>query len=174
MDRLSAQAVNILVGNEVNDAVIEFHFPASEILFAQPAMIAIGGADFSASLNGEIIPLLQPVITGKNSVLQFRQWKKSARAYLAIGEKIKIKKWLNSYSTNMKAGIGGYHGRALRKDDVIAFENEIDHSSFLGGKDFMALPWKADIELKPSDTFGVIAGSEWDWLEERSQQVFLN
>jgi len=31
MDRLSAQIANILVGNSLNEAVIELHFPASEL-----------------------------------------------------------------------------------------------------------------------------------------------
>src|SRR5215470_4449149 len=75
MDRFAAQIVNMLVGNSMDEAVIEIHFPASIFLFEQETMIAIGGADFSATVNGEDIPLWQPVIVSKNSVLQFQKWK---------------------------------------------------------------------------------------------------
>src|SRR5215208_3498671 len=66
MDKLASRVINMLVGNNSNEAVIEIHFPGSIFLFEQAAMIAIGGADFSASINGEIIPLWQPVIAEKN------------------------------------------------------------------------------------------------------------
>ena len=56
MDKFSAQMANMLAGNEINQAVIELHFPASVFIFQQPALIALGGADFSPSINGEKIP----------------------------------------------------------------------------------------------------------------------
>src|SRR2546423_2947292 len=102
MDRFAAETVNFIVGNNKNDAIIEMHFPASSFLFEEQVMIAIGGGDFSATVNGEIIPLWQPVIISKNCLLQFQKWKDGARCYLAIREKMNIPKWLNSYSTNLK------------------------------------------------------------------------
>ncbi|MEI9911378.1 MAG: hypothetical protein WDO71_17985 [Bacteroidota bacterium] len=57
MDKLSAQFANILVGNDLDEAVIELHFPASAFFFEQPSLIAISGANFSATVNGEEIPV---------------------------------------------------------------------------------------------------------------------
>ncbi len=51
MDKWSAQVANILVGNDRKEAVIELHFPAAELFFEKPALIAITGADFSAHIN---------------------------------------------------------------------------------------------------------------------------
>ncbi len=73
MDKFSAQMVNMLAGNEINQAVIELHFPASVFIFQQPALIALGGADFSPSINGEKIPSGHPVLVNKNSILQFHK-----------------------------------------------------------------------------------------------------
>ena len=109
MDRFAAQAVNMLVGNNPAEPVIELHFPSSIFLFEQEVMIAIGGADFSPSIDGEEIPLWQPVIISKNSLLQFQKWRQGARCYLAVKEKLDVEKWFNSYSTNVKATAGGFH-----------------------------------------------------------------
>src|SRR5213075_1309485 len=94
MDAFAVQVVNMLVGNSIHEAVIELHFPTSTFLFEQEAMIAIGGADFFASINREPIPLWQPVIATKNSILQFQKWKQGARCYLAVKEKLDIPTWL--------------------------------------------------------------------------------
>ena len=127
MDGFAASVVNILVGNSINEAVIEMHFPAAAFLIEQPTIIAIGGADFLPTINGEAIPLWHPILINKNSVLQFEQLKSGARCYLAIKEELQISKWLGSYSTNLKANAGGYNGRALRKDDVIGFKRNYDY-----------------------------------------------
>ena len=51
MDKYAMQVTNILVGNQPGEAIIEMHFPASVFMFTQPALIALGGADFSASFS---------------------------------------------------------------------------------------------------------------------------
>ncbi len=52
MDRCAARLINILLGNDENDAVLEMHFPAAQIVFEADAIIALGGADFDAGLVG--------------------------------------------------------------------------------------------------------------------------
>ena len=172
MDRFAAQVVNMLVGSEVSEPVIELHFPSSIFLFEQESMIAVGGADFSATINGEDIPVWQPVIIAKNSILQFEKWKKGARCYLAIREKIKIGKWLGSYSTNVKAASGGFNGRALQKNDEVSFKERNDYKCFLKDKDFVILPWKADILWKesPVDRIAIVPGNEWELLTKESRK----
>ena len=71
MDKYAMQVANILVGNEPREAIIEMHFPASVFMFTQPALIALAGADLSASINGEPVPGLHTIIVGRNDVLQF-------------------------------------------------------------------------------------------------------
>jgi antagonist of KipI len=174
MDKFAAALVNILVGNDVNEAVIEMHFPASTFLFEEEAMIAIGGGDFSATVNGEEVSLWHPIIISRNSILQFQKWKQGARCYLSVREKMDIPKWLNSYSTNIKAGCGGYFGRALQKDDVIQFSEENNYRDFLQSKNHISFPWSADVNWSPAiDKIAVTAGNEWDWLSRESQHDLL-
>jgi antagonist of KipI len=175
IDRFAAQAANMLVGNDVHEPVIETHFPSSIFLFEQETMISITGADFSATINGDDIPVWQPVIVSKNSILQFQKWKQGARCYLAVREKIDLEKWFNSYSTNAKANCGGFNGRPLQKDDTICFREKKEYKCFLKDDDFKILHWKADVSWseKQIERLAVIRGNEWDWLTDESKKKFL-
>lgn len=172
MDKFAAQVANLLVGNNANGAVVELHFPASIILFQQPALIALSGADFSASINGEKIPTLHPIIVNKGTVLQFHKIVKGARCYLAIQGGFVIDKWLNSYSTNIKAGVGGYIGRSLQKDDELFFNRNEHHAILLGKKEWIVLPWKADDqwENKKCNEILLLPGNELNRMTDKSKE----
>jgi len=96
-----------------------------------------------------------------------------ARCYLSILNDLELSKWLNSYSTNLKAGAGGVSGRNLLKNDVILFQNGLNISSLLKQKDFVVLPWKANDVVDTRNEIEFIIGSEWHWLMKNSQELFL-
>src|SRR5688572_12805953 len=73
MDRYAAQVANSLVGNEWDEAVVECHFPAAQILFEKDVLISITGADFNPYLNNEALPLWKPIMIRKNTVLHFQK-----------------------------------------------------------------------------------------------------
>lgn len=175
MDKLAAQTANALVGNDSNEAVIEVHFPAAEFIFEQAALISICGADFKASINGEEVPCLQPVLLSKYSILQFYHLRAGARAYIAVQGGLDLPKWFNSYSTHLKAVAGGYNGKTLQKDDVISFKPATIISALLGKKEFHLFPWKAAINWgDASRQILVLPGNEWDLLTGKSKERFLS
>jgi len=176
MDRFASRAANILVGNNGHEALIELHFPSAILLFEQQALITLTGADFSATINGDPVPLWQPLLLAKNSILQFQRLKQGARCYLAIREKLNIPIWLNSYSTNLKAAAGGFCGRALQKNDVIPFQERHEYKNIFNQSDFVVLPWKANSwwNDQATEKVRVVAGKEWSWLSEKSKHRFLN
>jgi antagonist of KipI len=163
MDKLSAKISNIVVGNELNEAVIELHFPSSAFFFEQPLLIAVSGADFCATVNGEEIPGFRPVIISKYSILQFHRVKNGARAYLSVHGGFDIPDWLNSSSTHLKAVTGGYKGRALQKDDEIGLRTTVD------------LSWKTDEDWGDHNTeeILVLPGNEWNSLDDSSKEKFF-
>jgi antagonist of KipI len=174
MDRLSAQIANALVGNPVDEAVIELHFPAAEIFFEHPALITITGADFMASVNGDEIPCLQPIAVSKYSILQFYRLRAGARAYLAVQGGFDIPKWFNSYSTNIKAMAGGYKGKTLQKDDEIRIRDHAELSVLLGKKEYHIFPWKASMNWNDEEEkILVVTGNEWNRLTSKSKERFL-
>jgi antagonist of KipI len=177
MDRYAAQVANLLVGNCGNEPVIEVHFPGPQILFEQNTLIAVTGADFSATVNDETIPRWQPVVVRKNTVLQFSSLVEGARCYISVHGGYCCDKWLNSYSTNLKAGVGGWHGQALKKGDELSFkENTIYFAGLLKEEsNFEVLPWRVNTEkvYRWPHEIGIIPGHEWDRLSSQSQENFI-
>jgi antagonist of KipI len=177
MDRWSVRAANILVANNRQEAVMEMHFPASDFFFEKPVLLAICGADFSPYINGEEVPCNQPILVNRYSILQFRGIKKGARAYLALHGGFDVPRWLQSYSTHLKAGAGGYKGKALQKEDEIIIPSlPQQYIDILGKKEFIILPWKADIvrEEENKNDILVLPGNEWDRLDDHSKEVLLH
>jgi antagonist of KipI len=172
MDKLAAQIGNILVGNSLNGAVIELHFPSSEFFFEQTALIAITGADFMACINGDQVPSYQPIIVSKFSILQFYHRKSGARAYLSVHGGFDIPSWFNSHSTNLKAMAGGYKGRILQKDDEIGIQSCEILDSILAKREYRVLPWKADTGWEDNHVTEllVIPGNEWQQLTAPSKE----
>ncbi|MBL7749620.1 MAG: biotin-dependent carboxyltransferase family protein [Chitinophagaceae bacterium] len=175
MDRYAMQVANALVGNELNEAVIELHFPASVFMFSQPALIALSGADFSASINGEPVPNLHCIAVNKNDALQFHRPLHGARAYLAVRGGLEAIDWLQSKSTNLKAGVGGYKGRSLEKGDEIRIKRKEETLPFLKEEEFKVLPWSADIKFcENTKELLVLPGSEWDRLTGEAKDLFIS
>ncbi len=174
MDRFAATVANILAGNEVTEAVIEIHYPGPQILFEQDALISITGADFTAGLNDEPLPSWQPILIRKNTVLQFPIYRKGARAYLAVQGGFKLDKWLNSYSTNLKAGIGGWKGRRLETGDELFFRQseKCVSSLFKSENNFQLLRWRTDVSnvYEQPHKISYIKGFEWDMLTQESRK----
>lgn len=173
MDRYAAQLSNILVGNDPGEVVIEMHYPGPQILFDQNALLSITGADFTPVINDQPVSLWQPILVRKNTLLQFTQWKQGARCYLAIHGGLTIKKWLDSYSTNMKAGMGGWMGRRLEKGDEINFgQSSIYYAGLLKKeRDLQPLGWKAayaKVYDQPNEIL-FMPGPEWDQLHNISK-----
>jgi len=170
MDKIAARLINALLGSEDNTAVLETHFPAPEITFEDAAVFALGGADFSAKLNNESVENWRVYFAEKGSILKFDDKIFGNRAYLSIKGGFKIEKWLDSASTNLKAKIGGYHGRNLQKDDRILLNQIANRKSQIAN-------YKISNSLIPFyskfPTVRVVAGAEFDALTAKSQEDFL-
>jgi antagonist of KipI len=171
MDPYSLQVANMLVGNDPFEAVIEMHFPASAFLFARAALIALAGADFSPAINGEPIPLLHPVIVQRNDLLHFQRPLAGARAYLAVAGGFEIEAWMGSKSTHLKAGVGGYKGRALWKEDEIRLKQR-EFADPQDRKTFHVLPWQAEA-IHFSNRVAVLRGKEWKSLRRSGKEIFM-
>src|SRR5437764_813442 len=82
MDRSAAMLGNALLGKDLDSAVIEMHFPASQIFFEDTHLICITGANFSPSVDGKKIPIAEPLIINRDSTLKFERLESGARCYL--------------------------------------------------------------------------------------------
>ncbi len=175
MDIVAAKVANFLVGNTANEAVIELHFPASTFQFTTNAIIALSGANFSATINNKPVAINTPIIVAANSVLKFTKLITGARCYLAIGGGLILDKWLGSYSTNLKANAGGYCGSILQTGNVLNLNTNQQLAAHLQGEVFIAMQWQADVfELyKNAKDIQIIAGNEYYLLSEASADVLI-
>ncbi len=174
MDKLAAQTANILAGNAASEAVIELHFPASSFIFERPALIALSGADFMASVNGEEVPQLHPILLDKYSILQFHGVRAGSRAYLAVYGGFDIPDWLGSRSTHLKVGKGGLAGRALKADDEIGILQKTTLPLLAREEEYHVLPWKAGINWGDPHLkeVAMLPGNEWNRLSDDAKKKF--
>ncbi|HWB28056.1 MAG TPA: biotin-dependent carboxyltransferase family protein [Chitinophagaceae bacterium] len=175
-DNVSHTVANVLAGNNTTEAVIELHYPACAIQFEEDALVALSGANFSPVINGEPVPLNTPIIVNSSSILEFTKPGGHLACYLSINGGFKLDPWLGSYSTNTRAGAGGYKGRKLKAGDVLFFKKNQDFSPILKGNAFLPLGWKAAVPVMfpKRQSIRVSAGNEYDLLCGASKDILVH
>jgi biotin-dependent carboxylase-like uncharacterized protein len=121
MDTFSHRLANLLVGNAHDAATLEITLIGPELEFGADALIAICGADFDVSADGQPVGLgvTTPIRAGTR--IQFRRRRAGARAYLAIAGGLQTAPVLGSRATHVVSGMGGFNGRPLAAGDRIPF-----------------------------------------------------
>jgi urea carboxylase len=151
MDTLAFRLANRLVGNRDDAAGLEMTLTGPTLRFACEAVIALTGADFSARLNGDLVPRWQAVRVKADSLLEVGSAQDSgARAYLAVAGGIDTPLYLGSRSTFILGKFGG-QGRVLRAGDVLHL-----HETALG--ESRSLPQRATPKYSREWEIGVLYG----------------
>jgi antagonist of KipI len=164
MDCFSMQLANALVGNELNEGIIEICFPSATFRFLSSAIISITGADLDAAINGKSVSLNRPIAISIGDELRFKQNRNGRFGYIAVRGGFQIQKWLGSVSTHLKAKIGGV-SRALKKGDRLDFNQEIVVD------ETRTFPWGFPLQ-KNESIIRCLEGNEFGWLAKKSQQDF--
>ena len=121
MDPRAAATANILVGNAQEEAVLECTLLGPQLRFDAANTIALTGGDLGASLDGQPLPTYRAVAVQTGQTLRFQAPRTGCRSYLAFAGGLDIPLVMGSRSTDLKAKLGGFQGRPLKKDDVIRF-----------------------------------------------------
>ncbi|MFK4329906.1 antagonist of KipI [Bacillus sp. RC240] len=117
MDKNALRMINMLVGNEENEAGLEITIMGPKMLIKKTTLLAIGGADMEPLLNGERIPLWRPILAEEGSMLCLGKAKSGCRVYVTFAGGINIDCTMGSKSTYIRAALGGIEGRMLKKGD---------------------------------------------------------
>lgn len=117
MDKNALRMINMLVGNEENEAGLEITIMGPKLLIKKTTLLAIGGADMEPLLNGERIPLWHPILAEEGSMLCLGKAKSGCRAYVTFAGGININRTMGSKSTYIRLALGGIEGRMLKKGD---------------------------------------------------------
>jgi antagonist of KipI len=185
MDQTAHRIANLLVGNDENEATLELTLLGPDMEFEKDALISICGGDLSPKIDGKSIKLWRPVFVRAGSKLKFVGCKTGCRAYLAVGGGFNVNRVMDSKSTYLRAGIGGFNGRALQPEDVIEIgqSNELSQqiAQVLSNKNeekFAQVQWSIASEFmtppasKPK--VRVIKGRQYDWFSKDSQTKFYS
>lgn len=121
LDGRSLSIANILVGNKRGEAGLELTLLGSTLEFTAAAVVALTGADMGATINGAPAPRYAAFPVKPGDVLALGPAVSGCRAYLAFAGGLDLPEALGSKSTNLKCGIGGFRGRALKDGDELAF-----------------------------------------------------
>ena len=119
MDEVSHRLANLLVGNDENEATLELTLNGPTLRFTQDAVIAICGAAMGGAVGREPLPWWRPIRVPAGARVVFGRPPIGCRAYLAIAGGFDIPMVLGSRSTALMGAYGGFHGRALKKGDVL-------------------------------------------------------
>ena len=122
-DPLSHRLANLLVGNAPGDATLELTLAGPGLLFEEQTLVALCGADLSATLDGRPLPLWRPVWVQAGARLAFGAPLQGARAYLAVAGGIQAPVLLGSRSACLNAGLG----RLLRAGDAFPVPEQPRH-----------------------------------------------
>ncbi len=143
MDRLALQLGNTMLGNPPGAAGIEITMPPFRVRFHATTRFSITGADTNARLDDDPLPPYWTTEARPGSMLSLGAPVQGARTYLLIEGGIDVPCVLDSRSTDLKAGFGGFHGRTLRKGDLIGINKPL--------RPARADDWQADFGIEPPD-----------------------
>lgn len=120
MDNLSFRIANFILGNEPEAAGLEFTHDGATLIFHQPSVIALSGAEMKTTLNGNPVNYLEAIEVSTGDILKVgRLTGFGARSYMAVKHGIQLTPYLGSRSTFTLGKFGGHAGRALRAGDMI-------------------------------------------------------
>jgi len=125
MDTLAHQMANLIAGNTEDFATLEITLIGPTLVFDQACCICLTGADMGARLNGRSVPRYRPLIVREQDTLTLQNSLEGARAYLAVYGGFDLPVVMGSQSTYLRAGFGGWHGRAIKRDDMIGIKQPL-------------------------------------------------
>lgn len=110
---------NLLVGNDVDAAGLEFTLGPATLRVNADCCIAVTGTDTDATLDGRPLRPWWRHRAQAGQTLKLAAPRERMRSYLSVSGGIAVPATLGSRSTDLKAGFGGLDGRALRDGDVL-------------------------------------------------------
>ena len=119
-DPASHQEANLAVGNPAGAPALEVTAVGPTLRFSAESIIAVTGAPVDVTVDGEPVPMWEPVQIGPGSTLVVGAVSgPGLRVYVAVRGGIDVPRYLGSASTFTLGGFGGHGGRALLAGDVL-------------------------------------------------------
>ena len=158
-DKTALAVGNIVLDNYTDAAAIECHWPAPIFRLEAPALIALTGANFSATAGGVPLPLNKAIFIPGSTEIRFIRRISGARAYLCVRGGFR---GLQGTDTHEIPTSGDLLGRKLVAGDRLLFDELLQ----LPGN----FPMASVHGLYPGDnTIRFMPGPEYNWLSENAR-----
>lgn len=129
MDFDAADVANLLVGNQLDAAVLESSLQGPSLMFTQSSHFAITGAAAEMSLNERPIEAYRTYYAHRGDQLSIGHYTTGRFGYLAVSGGIQVPLMMGSRSTSLKYQLGGYQGRQLQTGDMVTtVRDAMDHA----------------------------------------------
>jgi antagonist of KipI len=183
MDSWALRVANTMVGNEPGDAGLEATLLGPTLRVDTETLVAVAGAELGAFVEDVHVPPRHPVWLAPGSTLTLRGGSQGCRAVIAVAGGIDVQPILGSRSTYVRAGFGGFAGRALRKGDVLAIGTPSARARRLmaalarADRSFTIAPWAASPTIGPlysaTPVVRLLAGTHTDFLTSASREALF-
>ncbi|WP_040978721.1 biotin-dependent carboxyltransferase family protein [Oceanobacillus jeddahense] len=168
MDAFAHRIANLLAGNQEEEATLEIMLMGPQLKILQDAVIAIGGADLSATIDETPLQPWKSYRVYSGQILSFGKPIYGTYAYLAVKGAFLIEEVMESKSTYVPAGIGGFEGRILQKGDRL-IAGDTDLTSVRAGRYLKAVDTPNYEQHRP---IRVIAGPDLAAFSNETYQQF--
>jgi antagonist of KipI len=173
-----------MAGNPQSAATLEITLAGPTLLFEHDALIVLAGADLSPDLDGQPLRRWRPTLVRAGSLLGFGPPLQGCRCYLAVAGGFRVPAVMNSASTQLSAGFGGFQGRPLKQGDRLMTGPDPGESYPSLRQRFnrsagpcLALdwfpPWYQELDFLRPANLRLVAGPQWPSLTAASRQSFL-
>jgi biotin-dependent carboxylase-like uncharacterized protein len=123
IDRVAFVLANRLVGNADGTAALEFTLLGPRLTTDRACAVAVTGADAPVTVNDAPAPAWTTLTLAPGDVLKVGAARRGVRGYIAAAGGIAVPPALGSCATYLRGRLGGVHGRALKRDDVLPVGN---------------------------------------------------
>lgn len=177
MDEWSHRLANALVGNEVSAAVLECTLGGPRLSFSENTVIALCGARLRVTADGHALPFDCAVLLRRGVVLDVGERFCGARLYIAMRGGLASEPVLGSRSTNLRAGFGGFQGRALRAGDrvpLLAVDEQLPIERRMVQSGLPVVRARVIAALPPAagEPLRFIPGPHWSAFTPQAQESF--
>ena len=124
MDPLAHRLANLVVGNRASAATLEITLVGPMLTFEDDALFSVTGARFALFLDGAAIAPNTSCAARRGQQLVFGSRLEGARAYMAVAGGFDVPLVLGSRATHVGSAMGGVHGRALTRGDLLRVGTE--------------------------------------------------
>ena len=178
MDQVAHRVANMLVGNDDNAAALECTLGGIALQFSEPTLVALAGHAITASLDATPIPGWRPFLAPRGALLVIHD---GCRTTIAFAGGIDVPLVLGARGTSLRAGFGGFHGRALRRDDHLTLGAPTETGARILGqldaRSRIVANWSAGMSVRPPYTatplLRIIEGPECALLTRASRNAVL-